>query len=416
VALIAGAAWYAFGRPEPEMYTVTADVIQAPNLFTGSRVMVRGVEVGKVTDVTPGPESVGLEMEIQDGVQIPADATLSIVPITVISDRYVQFFPAYKGGPTLADGDHIPMDRTSIPAELDDVLEQLKGLLAALEPRPGEDRGPLARLIGDLDEALKGRSKHLSEGLKSSASVLENLADSEADIAGLIQNLDTAFIALANRSSEIGLVNERLELVTEALLTDQENLEGTIENVTDFSEQFTSLIRESGDDLGRSFGSIGRVVKIVLAHEKELLTLTRWTNVIAQGLGETDSSGKGLYAYSGRQAPPGTAGAEYNYRIDTRDTIACERINALIESFLVLNPTATLEQLRDTLMAFFPETYKDDLEYLVDLLIPLCADYVAPTSALGPRVKEAIKVLEDELGTKRVAALLMEWYLGREGR
>ena len=392
-------------------YEVTADVEQAPNLFEGGRVMVRGVEVGVISRVEPGPDAVHVTMEIDEDVKIPADATLGIIPITVIADRYVQLFPAYEGGATLADGDHIPLDRTQIPAELDDVLTQLQGLLSALEPKEGQEHGPLAQLIVNLDEAVDGKAGNLAKALESSASVLQNLADSNQDITGLIENLDQLFVALADRSSEIVIVNERLQLVTEALVGDQENLEGTIENLAFFSDEASQLIADSGDDLGDAFGDLARVLRRVNAKQSELLDGVRWSNVIAQGLGATNSSGKGLFAYSGRQAAPGTPGSEYNYRIDTRDTIACNRIDALIQSFLVLSPQATLQQLRDTLMAFFPDTYKDDLAYLVDALIPISADLPGVTSTVDATAQQAVLDLAAQVGEKQLAELLAQWFV-----
>ncbi|HZA41294.1 MAG TPA: MCE family protein [Actinomycetota bacterium] len=393
-------------------YTITADVEQAPNLFSNGRVMVRGVEVGRIADVDPRAEGVRLTLEIQAGVKIPTGATLAVVPITVISDRYVQLFPAYSSGPAMEDGDHIALADTRIPAELDDVLTQLQGLLSALEPRPGEERGPLADLIEGLDEVVSGRAKELRGTLRKSSSVLENLANSDSDITRLIQNLDTLFVSLANRSSEIGLLNERLQLVFEALQGDQEELEGTIENLAFLADEAALLVSGSGDDLGSSFGRLDRVLRAVLRREDDLLRATQWTNVIAQALGATDGRGRGLYAYTGRRAPAGTDGAAYNYRIDTRDTIACERIDALIQSFLVLNPEATVEQLRETLFTFIPDEFDDDIAYLVDLLIPLCANLPdrPGQSLLDERAQEIVRDVADEIGEEAFAALLSRWF------
>ena len=409
-----GSGLFAFSSAQESTgaYTITADVEQAPNLFSNGRVMVRGVEVGRIADVDPRPEGVRLTLEIQAGVKIPTGATLAVVPITVISDRYVQLFPAYSSGPAMEDGDHIALADTRIPAELDDVLTQLQGLLSALEPRPGEERGPLADLIEGLDEVVSGRAKELRGTLRKSSSVLENLANSDSDITRLIQNLDTLFVSLANRSSEIGLLNERLQLVFEALQGDQEELEGTIENLAFLADEAALLVSGSGDDLGSSFGRLDRVLRAVLRREDDLLRATQWTNVIAQALGATDGRGRGLYAYTGRRAPAGTDGAAYNYRIDTRDTIACERIDALIQSFLVLNPEATVEQLRETLFTFIPDEFDDDIAYLVDLLIPLCANLPdrPGQSLLDERAQEIVRDVADEIGEEAFAALLSRWF------
>ncbi|MDQ3952722.1 MAG: MlaD family protein, partial [Actinomycetota bacterium] len=139
LAVVAAAAGvYQLTRSEQATYTLTADVEQAPNLFEGGRVAVRGIDVGEITAVEPHGAAVRVTMEVDEEVRVPAGARLSIVPITVIADRYVQLDPPYDGGPALDDGDHIGVGRTTIPAELDDVLTQLEGLLTALEPEPGE--------------------------------------------------------------------------------------------------------------------------------------------------------------------------------------------------------------------------------------------------------------------------------------
>lgn len=423
VAMVVGAlltvaaviAAYQVMAPAADTYVVTADVTQAPNLFEGGRVMVRGVEVGEIVDVEPRPDGVRLTMEIDSDVAIPAEASLSVIPITVIADRYVQFVPAYRSGPRLADGDHLPLDRTSIPAELDDVLKQLKGLLAALEPRPGESTGPLTRLIKSLDRALKGRSGQLAGTLEGSATVLENLADSEAKITGLIRNLDRLFLALANRSSEIGIVNERFALVAEALLSDQANLEGTIENLSLLADETAGLISDSGEDIGESFGRLAHVLRVVLRHEDELTRGIEWSNVISQALGAVDANGRGKYAYSGRQAQPGTEGAEYNYRLETRDTIACERIEAVAQTLIIIFPNVTVEDIMVSLLSYIPDSYDDDLEFLLRQLIPICTP-IQESPSLDAQSVETLRQIKETVGEERflelLARFLAESYMG----
>jgi phospholipid/cholesterol/gamma-HCH transport system substrate-binding protein len=408
--VVAGVVVFRSVRPEPEVYTLTADVVQAPNLFEDGRVMVRGVEVGRITEVEPRPDAVRITMEIDAGTKIPSDARLTVVPITVIADRYVQLSPPYTSGSTLEDGDHISIDRTQIPAELDDVLTQLKGLLAALEPEPGAKRGPLFRLIRNLDAVMKGRSDEFAGSLEGSAEVLENLAASEADIAGLVRNLDRLFVVLANRSSEIGLLNERLALVAESLQGDQANLEATIENLSFLADESARLVIDSGDELGEDFGRLKRVLNGVLQHQDDLMEVVRWTNVIAQSLGAISPGGRGRFAYTGLQVEPGAAGAEYNYRIETRDTVGCQRINAISQALLELNPNAGLEQLRESVLQRIADSYQDDLSYLIEALIPLCVDF-DETGQLDANTAKVIEDVAAKVGKEQLEEMLVRWLI-----
>ena len=414
-ASLSACAQLGLGEEPTTTYTVTADVEQAPNLFEGNRVTVRGVEIGRITDIVPKEDFVRLTLEIDGDVLVPADARLSVVPITVIADRYAQLHPAYTGGAPLENGDHIPLSRTAIPAELDEVITQLQGLLESIEPQ-GEGKGPLARLITNLDDALRGHSDDLAGALDKSATVLENLANSDAEIAGLIRNLDRLFVALADRTSEIGLINERFRLVARSLLADQAHLEGTIEDVAFLSDETAGLVSESGDELGEAFSRLARVMRELLSHQDALTLGMRWTNVAAQALGAVDAGGKGIYAYTGRQAAPGSPGAKYNYRIDQRDTIACERIDAVVDTIAVFE-TPTPDNVIQTLNQYLPETYQDDLRYLLKELVLVCAEEFNGDSSssssddsVSPAERALLRRAARVLGPARLDRFLARWY------
>jgi virulence factor Mce-like protein len=416
VAVVAaGFGAYELAGTDKDTYTVTADVEQAPNIFEGGRVMVRGVEVGTITHVDPLPTAVRLTLEIDGDVRIPADARLAVVPITLIADRYVQLAPPYRSGPALTDGAHLDTDRTTIPAELDDVLTQLKGLLATVEPRPGEEHGPLARLVRSLHYVMKHRSEALGGTLEGSANVLETLANSESDITGLVKNLDRVFVTLANRSSQIALLNERFSLVAEALAADQQDLEGTIENVGFLSDQAAQLVGESGNELGRSFAQLKVILRSILRHKDELTEGIQWNNVVAQAAGAVDLSGRGLNAYTGRQAPPGSSRAMYNYRLETRDTVSCNRLNVVAQDVLRVNPDAGIPEISSTVLSFIPPAYQDDLKFLVDELIPFCVEF-PNESALDTKARRIVRRVVKKVGVERFGQLVGQWLLtGRIG-
>ncbi|MDQ5815710.1 MAG: MCE family protein [Actinomycetota bacterium] len=413
VMVAAAIAAYSVARPEQEdTYTLTADIEEAPNLFDGARVMVRGVEVGVITRVEPKPDAVRVTMEIQEDVPVPAGAHLQVVPVTIIADRYVQLYPQYTSGAALQDGAHLSLARTSIPAELDDVLTQLRELLGALEPREGELAGPLRRLIAGLDSATRGRSDELAGTLSNSAVVLQNLAGSETDIRKLISNLDRLFLSLANRSSEIGLLNERFQLVVSSLARDQQELEGTIENVAFLSRQGSALVQESGDELGQAFARLDTVLHDVLRHRTALVNALKWTNVIAEAVGATDASGRGVHAYTGRQAPPGSPRSAYNYRIDSRDTISCRRLEVLAESFLLLFPDWGPDDITDTALSFIPPEYDIHLRFLIRQLVVLCAGHLFADGAgsFDAQAERSVRQLAKEIGQNEMKVLLARWY------
>ena len=83
---------------------------------------------------------------------------------SLVSGRFVQLTPPYTGGPALHDGSVIPIDRTAVPVEWNEVEAQLLEVSERLAPGLDDDRemgGDIAavtRLVraGDLAGLVSG--------------------------------------------------------------------------------------------------------------------------------------------------------------------------------------------------------------------------------------------------------------------
>ena len=186
-------------KGDEDKYQVTAYFEKAIGLFENSDVTILGVPVGKITEVDPEGDQVRVLMTIDAEYKIPADTHAEIVPISVISDRYIEF-DVYQGGPVLEDGSELQVADTEIPAELDDVFLQLKKLLDALKPDGEGELGSLGELIVALNEALEGREQDLKGTLVQGSRLTQTLAQARGDISGLLINLDALFKKLAPRA------------------------------------------------------------------------------------------------------------------------------------------------------------------------------------------------------------------------
>ena len=123
LVLLAALGWTIL-RPAGQ-YRVTAYFDATVGLYAGSDVRVLGIPIGEITAITALGDRVRVEMLIDDEYDIPADANAVVLAPSLVSDRYVQFAPVYDGGPTMQDGDEVPLERTGIPVELDAVYGAL---------------------------------------------------------------------------------------------------------------------------------------------------------------------------------------------------------------------------------------------------------------------------------------------------
>lgn len=278
-----------------DKYQVTAYFEKAIGLFENSDVDILGVPVGVVTEVVPEGTKVRVEMEIDSQYKIEksAETFAQIVPISVISDRYVQLGPVYEGeGDYLRDEDVLDTSVTQIPAELDDVFKQLKKLLDAIEPGKKGDPGALGELIVQLNETLDDRERDLQGTLLHGAELTGTLADAEDDLSGLLINLDSLFNQLASRSNEMGELNKNFAIVMTALAESRSDLEGTLANLGKMMKEVGDLATEHGDRLGRDLTRATKITSAVVRNRGSVEESLTWLKVVGEGVSNAYHGGK----------------------------------------------------------------------------------------------------------------------------
>ena len=126
--------------------SISAIFTTATGIYPGDEVQVAGVKVGSVEEIEPHGTAVRLDMSVDRGVKVPADAQAIIIAQNLVADRVVALTPAYRTqGPTLPDGGVIPLERTGVPIEWDEIKTQLTRLATDLGPS------------GDISESSVGR-------------------------------------------------------------------------------------------------------------------------------------------------------------------------------------------------------------------------------------------------------------------
>ncbi len=272
------------GNGEDETYEITAYFTKAIGLYPNSDVDVLGVPVGKIKSVEPTGTRVKVVMEINEGQKIPADAFAQIVPISLISDRYIQLAPPYDSGPALQEGDVLDVDRTQIPAELDDVFKQLKKLLDAIEPGGPGEPGALGDLIVALNDTLEDREDDLRGTLTNASDLTRTLAQNQEYITGLLTNLDQLFDTLGDRAGSIGEFNKNFALVLTALSESREDLQATLGNLASATEEVGRLVKHNRKTLGPDLEIGARLAATILKNRASVEKSLEWLPVVAIGL------------------------------------------------------------------------------------------------------------------------------------
>jgi phospholipid/cholesterol/gamma-HCH transport system substrate-binding protein len=222
--------------------SVTAYFTTATAIYPGDEVRVVGVKVGRIASIEPVGTQSKITLDIDRDVPIPADAKAVIVAQNLVSARYIQLTPAYRSGagPTLPNGAVIPIDRTAVPVEWDEVREQLMRLATDLGPHADTQTPAFARLIDSAADAMGGNGQKLRQTIAQLSGVGRILADGSGNIVDIVNNLQTFVTALSGSSEQIVQFQDRLATLSSVVDSNRTSLDLAL---TDLSTAVTDVQR-----------------------------------------------------------------------------------------------------------------------------------------------------------------------------
>ncbi len=141
-------------------------------MHPGAEVMVRGVQVGTVRQISADGSGARLELAIDPGQVplLPANVSAEMVPTTLFGERYVDLIlPSHPVRARLTSGSVIQQNRSADAIELDKVLDNLLPMLAATQP------DKLSLTLTAIAEGLQGNGKTLGQSLVTLNSYLKQL-------------------------------------------------------------------------------------------------------------------------------------------------------------------------------------------------------------------------------------------------
>jgi virulence factor Mce-like protein len=206
---------------DPEVSAVLRNA--GGSLRPGSDVKISGVIVGKVTEITRGPEGdvrVGVRMAEDDLESVPGNVVARILPATVFGTSFVDLV-VYRGpsDEALEPGAVIPADTTQGTLELQQALDDIDRLVKALGP------AELASAIGSTALALEGRGEKIGQIIETADAYLSRLTARmslvRSDLRKLAANLELVDRVAPDllQATEDGLVTVRTIVTQQAAIT-----------------------------------------------------------------------------------------------------------------------------------------------------------------------------------------------------
>ena len=249
---------------------VTAYFSQAIGVYPGSTVRVLGVPVGTVDAVQPEGTEVKVTLTVNSGVTVPADAKAVVVAASVVSDRYVQLTPAYTGGPQLMDNAVIPVSRTAVPVEVDQIYTSINRLTQALGPNGLNKNGALSQLVKTGAANLTGNGANLHAMLTQFGVLSKTLGDNSGNLFATIVYLQRFTSMLKSNDGQVRQAEQQLADVTGFLAADRQDLGGALHELSIALGQVAVFIANNRGLIKSNVSKLASITSILVAEKASL--------------------------------------------------------------------------------------------------------------------------------------------------
>ena len=263
IALVAGVQLYR----KLTNTSVVAYFSETLALYPGDKVQIMGVRVGLIDKIEPAGDKMRVTFHYGNKYKVPANATASILNPSLVASRTIQLSPPYTDGPVLKDGAVIPVERTQVPVEWDQLRDSINGILRQLGPTPQQPEGPFGELVESAANNLAGKGKQIHDTLNSLSEALTALNDGRGDFVSITRSLAQFIGALYQNDRQFVALNDNLAQFTDWFTKSDHDVADTVQRVDDVLGVARKFLNDNRSALGHDANNLADATTALLQPE-----------------------------------------------------------------------------------------------------------------------------------------------------
>lgn len=261
-------------------YVVLMELPRTGGLYETGNVTYRGAEVGRVQAVRLTDAGVVAELSLKSGIDIPRELKAEVHSQSAIGEQYVELLPRNDTSPPLKDGDVIALRDTSVPTDINGVLDAVRTGLAAI---PNDN---LKTVIDESYTAVGGLGPELSGIIDGAATLSLDARENLDPLLALIDNAKPVMESQTRTSQAITAWASQVATVTRQLKDHDDAVGGVLRGggpALDESRQLVQRLQPTVPILMANLASVGQVGLAYRNDIEQLLVLFPQLVAIEQG-------------------------------------------------------------------------------------------------------------------------------------
>ncbi len=242
----------AVGRgPGANVYHV--EVANVGTLEANSPVMIDDVIVGSISNIKVRGWHADVEISLQPGVVIPANAVASVGQTSLLGSMHLELNPPIgeQGTGRLQPGTTIPLNRSSTYPSTEQTLSSLSVILNA------GGLGQIGDVIHNFNAALSRRAGDVRDLIGRLDRFVGTLDQQRDNLVASLQALNRLAGTFAAQRDVITQALNKIPPALDVLIRERPRLTAALEKLGTFSDTATKLVNDAGDDLVRNLKNLG---------------------------------------------------------------------------------------------------------------------------------------------------------------
>jgi phospholipid/cholesterol/gamma-HCH transport system substrate-binding protein len=262
-----------------------AELEQTAGLRVGESVEIAGVDVGKVRSLALQGTHVLVTFTVDGSITLGSRSTATVRVATLLGTHYLSVVPDGRG--ELAD-DTIPLARTSVPYNLQDVLDKGTDQLDALDP------GRLGQALSAVTTTLRASGPELGPAAAGITPMSRMITRQGAEYEALFGAARQVSDRLAASSGDVVSLMRTSNLFLAEMLKRRDKIHALLVNVQHLSTTVRAVVRENRSTLSPLLQDLDTVLTVLRERDKDLAVAIH--KVAVSGRYLANATGNGPWA------------------------------------------------------------------------------------------------------------------------
>lgn len=237
----------------------SAMLAQTAGLRTGEAVEVHGVQVGKVESETIDGQAVKVDFTLDKSIPVGDASTAAVKVATLLGTHYLEVDP--KGTGSISE---IPLSRTSVPYNLQDVLNAGSAELGKLDAKS------LSKALASVATTLGDSQQDVAPALSGITALSQVISERNTQTAQLLAAAKSVSQEISSDSGDIVTLMKQANLVISELTSRKQAIHQLLTGAVTLAHSVSAIIDQTKADLGPALDNLDAVITTLNGQSKEI--------------------------------------------------------------------------------------------------------------------------------------------------